>query len=699
MRLRTKLVLTATGLTFGIVLLLSIVFLGELLRQRIEQTSAANDVLAREVLLATEQAVRTGLSAHPPQDQSDTALHAAVMDALQNNADLLSVMDGILRYSPTVEDVSVTDADSVIMLSTDPDAVNQRAPERISFNRVRDSNVLYQMSEVFGTPRVLDIAVPLDRNNAPFLVVHIGVRSTFLRNSYEPFLRAALEFVILATLASMVVAAVLSAVALRPLQAIGEQLERLTLTRGDTSAALPTDHPPLQLEPPISGADPIGRVTRSIDRLGRQMRSREEGYTALQTNLNQMLDTLRDGVLLFAADRRAVMVSDAVAHFIVSPEGGAETPAAEDMVGMRLEEIFLPETRLGDAVQAAFDRGAQISADTVTLEDGRQVQISLDHIGDANANGNRPDHDMGTLLTLRDTGSALELEQELEVSRRLAAIGRLTANVGHEVKNPINAMVVHLELLRGKLAGGAFDRDSAQKHVEILADEMHRLDRVVETLADFSRPMDLDLRERDLRPVVDQVLDLAGAELKEHGVSIQSDSPPQPVPVRIDDELMRQALLNLLLNAMQAMPNGGVVRVSVRREQRFAIVEIADNGVGIPAALLPRIFDLYFTTKPKGSGIGLAMTYRILQLHGGVMEVRSDSDPASPMRGTTFTLQIPISAPTSEGRKPGALLAHGPNDRPGSGPAESSAPMAATPASAGATAASVASTMDRKESV
>jgi signal transduction histidine kinase len=219
---------------------------------------------------------------------------------------------------------------------------------------------------------------------------------------------------------------------------------------------------------------------------------------------------------------------------------------------------------------------------------------------------------------------------------------------------------------------------------------MHRLDRVVETLADFSRPMDLDLRERDLRPVVDQVLDLAGAELKEHGVSIQSDSPPQPVPVRVDDELMRQALLNLLLNAMQAMPSGGVVRISVRRDQRLAIVEIADNGVGIPAALLPRIFDLYFTTKPKGSGIGLAMTYRILQLHGGAMEVRSDADPASPTRGTTFTLRIPISTTANEGRKTAAFLAHGPNDRPGSTTAETPATVAAPPGP-------VATTIDSKE--
>ncbi len=278
------------------------------------------------------------------------------------------------------------------------------------------------------------------------------------------------------------------------------------------------------------------------------------------------------------------------------------------------------------------------------------MQISLDRIGDANDDSS--DRNMGTLLTLRDTGSALELEQELEVARRLAAIGRLTANVGHEVKNPINAMVVHLELLRGKLAAGSFDSKSAQKHVEILADEMHRLDRVVETLADFSRPMDLDLREHDLRRVVDQTLELAGAELKEHGVAIESDAPSTPVLVRVDAELVRQALLNLMLNAMQAMPDGGLVRIAVRRDNRIAVVEIADNGVGIPEALLPRVFDLYFPTKPRGSGIGLAMTYRILQLHGGSMDVRSNAVSVKPTRVTTYTLQIPIyTAPSGELRK------------------------------------------------
>jgi len=646
MRLRTKLVLTASMLTFAIVLVLAVVFLGELLQQRVDTTALDNEVLAQEVLLSTRQALEPLQQATlqmKPGQTADEALHDAVVDALRSSDDLMSTMNGIVRYSKTVQDVSVTDAHGFTIVSTDPDALNQRAPYRDGFASIRQGNAWYQIRQVFGKPRVIDISKSLERNHMPFLVVHVGIRSTFLRNAYEPWLRDALKVAILAILASVLAAALLSTVALRPLESIGQQLEQLTLAHADAEIS---EESKKLLD--ASKVDAVGRVNLTIDRLGREMRSREAGYTALQANLNQMLDTLRDGVMLVAPDRRAVMISDAVAHFLESPE--TEGPlAVDEMVGMKLEEIFSDRTKLGAAVLTAFDRHAQISAETVTLEDGRQVQISLDRIGDGrNGNGRGERQEFGTLLTLRDTGTALELEQELEVSRRLAAIGSLTANVGHEVKNPINAMVVHLELLRSKLASGRLERESAQKHVDILADEMHRLDRVVQTLADFSRPMELELREHDLRRVVEQTIELAGAEFTEHGVTIEKDLPLAAVMVRVDAELLRQALLNLLLNAMQAMPDGGVVRASVRRDQRIAIVEIADNGIGITANLLPRIFDLYFTTKPKGSGIGLAMTYRIMKLHGGTMDVRSEADPGSPNRGTAFTLRIPLSLAGAE---------------------------------------------------
>jgi len=624
MRLKTKLVLWLTALMFAIVLLLSALFVGELLRQRIEQTAATNDVMAHEVLLATRSAVEFGLRLHPPADTSDKGVHDAARDALRSQTSLLELMNAIVRYSPTVQDVSVTDAYGMTLISTNPDAVDRPFPYRVALSRVQTGGMILQTREVFGPPRVLDISQTLERNGMPFLIVHVGVRSTFLKNSYEPWLRAALWFALLAGLASMVAAALTANTALRPIEEISTQLERLTAGAGEAAPKKLTAG---------DGTDAVVRVTKTIDRLGEQMRSTEAGYTALQTNLNQMLDTLRDGVMLFTADRRAVMVSDAVTYFL-GPSSGAD----EEMVGKRLEEIFTSETALGEAVLAAFDSGEQLSVSRVTLEDGRQVQISVDRIDDGLGGGN-----MGTLLTLRDTESAAQLGQELEVSRRLAAIGRLTAGVGHEVKNPINAMVVHLELLRGKLAEVHGDAAvSAQRHVDILAGEMQRLDRVVQTLADFSRPMELHLRDRDLRQVVEAVMELTAVEMQENGVRVSVQMPVEPVMVRVDGELIQQALLNLLLNGMQAMSGGGAMHVRLRREHQSAVVEVADEGAGIPLEVLPRIFELYFTTKPKGSGIGLAMTYRILQLHGGSMDVRSNADAKSAEHGTTFTFRLPM---------------------------------------------------------
>jgi len=629
MRLKTKLVLAATGLTFAIVLVLSALFVSELLRQRIEQTAAANDVLVHEVWLEMRKAVETGLRANPPVDKSDAALHEAVVNALRSQTALSDLMNTIVRYSPTVQDVSVTDAYGMTLVSTDPDAVDEKAVFRFSLASVQNGPISRQMRVVFGRPRVLDISQSLERNGAPFLVVHVGVRSTFLKNSYEPWLLDALIFAALAALAAMLSAGLLANVALRPLEAISARLDILTRAGGAIPERL--------VDSRGTRTDEVVRVTRTLDRLGEQMRTQEAGYTALQANLNQMLDTLRDGVLLFTADRRAVMVSEAVAYFLGAPLNEDH----EKLVGMRMEEIFAPDSALGEAVLEAFAEGGQVSAQAVTLEDGRQVQISLDRIEDGVGGvGN-----VTTLLTLRDMESVAQLGQEIEVARRLGAIGRLTAGVGHEVKNPINAMVLHLELLRGKLVpGGSEAFGGAQRHVDILAGEMQRLDRVVQTLADFSRPMELHLREHDLRQVVGIVMELTAAEMQENLVQVVVNAPREPLMVRVDAQLMQQALLNLLLNGMQAMPDGGAMVVRLRRDHQFVVVEVIDEGVGIPPELLPRIFELYFTTKPKGSGIGLAMTYRILQLHGGAMEVRSNADPDSIERGTTFTFRLPIAA-------------------------------------------------------
>jgi len=176
---------------------------------------------------------------------------------------------------------------------------------------------------------------------------------------------------------------------------------------------------------------------------------------------------------------------------------------------------------LGLALGEAFDAGISVVLDEIRTEMGRRIQASLHFIRD-DRSGQASGHGLGALVTLHDLESVERIESELELSRRMAAIGRLTAGVGHEVKNPINAIVVHLELLKTKLGDS---NAPGLRHLEVIDAEIHRLDRVVQMLVDFSRPVELRLREQDLRPVIGDVLALAAEELSTRNVTLTSRMP------------------------------------------------------------------------------------------------------------------------------------------------------------------------------
>jgi signal transduction histidine kinase len=153
------------------------------------------------------------------------------------------------------------------------------------------------------------------------------------------------------------------------------------------------------------------------------------------------------------------------------------------------------------------------------------------------------------------------------------------------------------------------------------------------------------LREQDLRAVIGDVLALAAAELSTRNVTLVSRMPQEPLLANVDADLLKQAVLNVIQNGAQAMPEGGKLEITLEEDSLNAVLRVADEGIGIPEEIREKIFDLYFTTRAGGSGIGLAMTYRILQLHHGGVEVQSKAD-----RGTEFLLRIPLAA-TEWGRR------------------------------------------------
>jgi signal transduction histidine kinase len=226
--------------------------------------------------------------------------------------------------------------------------------------------------------------------------------------------------------------------------------------------------------------------------------------------------------------------------------------------------------------------------------------------------------------------------QLLELSRRVAALGRLTAGVAHEVKNPLNAMTIHLELLKQKLAAGA-DSTVTEPHVDIISREIRRLDDVVQGFLKFARPEELTLKPVAPGELIDEVLKTLAVEANVTGVTLDASVAPDVPPIEADPGIFRQALLNLAKNAVQAMPNGGTLTMSTASTKDGRVeIRVADSGVGIPPENLAKIFDLYFTTKQSGTGIGLSLVYRTVQLHNGDIDVES-----TPGVGTTFVIKMP----------------------------------------------------------
>lgn len=607
-RLKTKLVLAITFMVVALVITLSWIYVSQLVRQRIQQSYEGADFVAHQVLGSARQALEIDLESTKIDMTDPKQVHAIVEEILQADPGLSSLLQSVVGYSPTIYDVAIVGDDGRALVHTDATLIDKQMPPRSDLAQLRDGRFLDQVDAVYGPPRVYEVRLPVQQNGTPFGVIRVGVSTVFLKGELQPQLNRALLYSSVSILISLLLAAGLSNVALRPLESIGRRLDAMT-------AGV---EPSAEIEAP-AGSDEYGAVNTKIDRLGRQIRDVKEVFSLLKENLDQIMSTLQDGLILFTRDGRIVLVSASAERFVGRPRG--------EMLGYTVEQVFDDSTRLGQIVLDAFALRQAVSPREIELERGRRIQIGLDFIAERG-------EQLGALLTMRDAESVRKIENEIELSRRLAAIGRLTSGVAHEVKNPINSIVVHLEVLKEKLLH--IDPDT-KRHMDVINSEIHRLDRVVKTLVDFTRPVELKLAEIDLREIVEDVVELSSPEAGRQGVNIEKQIDAEPLIVRVDADLIKQGLLNVILNGVQAMPNGGPLMVSADRVGQTARIVVQDRGVGIPPEVRDKIFNLYFTTKKSGSGIGLAMTYRVLQLHNGALDFES-----KPGEGTSFRLLLPM---------------------------------------------------------
>ena len=599
-------VLAITTLITALVLGFSWVYLSQLLRQRLLWADETASMLTRQLEYAVSNAV-PDLTSTRVDTANPKALRAAVADALQTDTNLNDMLESVVVNSEIIYDAAIVDPNGVAILDTNPELNGKPVPTRADFGVLRDAGFRRQLKMLYGPAAVYDVSIRMALDGQSFGSIHVGVSTVFLRNELTPRLRQAGFFSVIAIFCSLVLAAVVSNFALGPLKAISRNLDSASAGATDFTADDSAD-------------DEVGLVSLKIAHLGRKIRDTNEIFSALKDNVEQVMAKLQDGLMLFTHDSCVVLVSASAEKFLGRPRS--------EILGRTAEEIFSDGSVLGAIVLPAFQQQRSLVQYEFDAADNRRVQVSLDFIQERGTS-------IGALLTMRDAESVQRIEDEIEISRRLSASSRLTRGVAHEVKNPINAIVLHLQLLQNKLERA--DPDT-QRHMDVIGDEIHRLDRVVQTLVDFTRPRDLRLEEVDMRSILEEVAVLAAPDAGRHGVQVARELPEEPLLVRVDADLMKQALLNLVLNGIQAMVQGGTLTLVSKRENGAIVTEVRDQGGGIPPEVQDKIFELYFTTKDDGSGIGLAQTYQIMEWHYGKVDFESAAGV-----GTTFRLRLPAA--------------------------------------------------------
>ena len=497
--------------------------------------------------------------------------------AMRNDPGLRSILESSL-YSENVTFAAIADVRNVAVVHQDRSLEGHVLPPGDPLQKLLERRAFAQLLAIYsGQGKNLEFRQPLvlAPSNTEFGSIRIGISTLLIRDQLSLSLRPAVATAFAALAVAVLVATLLSQLLLRPIHVIRSGLTRLG--RGEFGVRLD-----------LNQQDEFGELGTFFNAVSEQLSADRSQMAGQVANLELAVQHLEDAVA------------------ILNPRGLLlfANPA------MR---ALLPDVAVGASVDDLLPS----------------------------------DHPV----------------------RKLAALGRLSAGVAHEVKNPLNAMMIHLELLRqqftshrpaigaraelasarGELTRGDIveprgavatapdlDPSEALQHVDVIAGEIKRLDEVVQGFLKFSRPEDLTLQPVSLGMLFDEIVPIVRPEADRLNVALAVECHDVP-DVNGDPGMLRQAFLNLALNACQAMQHGGSLRIhcSAARGRRAAIA-FTDSGVGIKPEHLQKIFNLYFTTKEKGSGIGLSMVYRTVQMHDGEIEVQS-----TPGKGTTFTVLLP----------------------------------------------------------
>jgi signal transduction histidine kinase len=599
--IKTKQVAGVTSIVGLAVVVLSGFYLASLARIRLEESRARGELLANAIYQRAREAVKTG---------SDPSA------ALRADAGLRSILESS-AYSSNVTYAAIVDVTGIAIVHSDTTRIGQPLAPYGDLNVLLDGGPVSQLSAIYTDGgRTLEIRKPLLMGTAEFGSIHIGVSTLLVQRDLNLSLRPALLTAIVILVGGSLVAMLLAQLLLRPIHVIRSGLTRL----GQGEFGVVVDLPQ---------RDEFGELGDFFNTVSARL-SADRPLPA-QPLLEGVKDPLEDAVAIFNPEgellfanpaMRATLPAEPLAMSVhdLFPTGHPYRKAVEEATASHQSRGPLSAYLPSLATDRVDENGLPAPRERLILA---HVIESLDH------------HPAAVMLVARNLDYMSQVRSSFSYSQKLAALSRLSAGVAHEVKNPLNATVIHLELLKQQLSSS--DLPLAMEHLSIITAQIRRLDEVVQGFLRFIRPEDLKLQPVSLPSLIDALMPVVIAEAQKYGVDVAVNVPNDLPVVSVDPGILQQALLNLALNGCQAMPQGGRLKISAA-EVRGRRVEVLceDNGVGIATEHLNKIFDLYFTTKEHGSGIGLSVVYRAIQLLDGEIEVQS-----TPGRGTTFRVLLP----------------------------------------------------------
>lgn len=518
-------------------------------------------------------------------------------------------LDAAIAQTNSLVFVAICDADDRAVAHTLPEAVGtvisrdpQMPPRGTVVERVR------LMRDLFRSPSVYKIVTPLRIGNQPFASIRVGVAGILLREQVKGAFRRSLAVASLPFGLAIILGFMLAQITGRRIRLLEDGVAALRAGRFDARI-------------PLSGVDEFARLARDLNLLGEQFQREREDRDSRMSPLRQTVELLGEGVLTLGPAREVLLINDATGRILAVDPSAAK--------GRRIAELLREDHPVSLLVERLFSDGT--GPLTIPLEEGggADAYVAVGHrIAGATGLG-------GALIEFKPYETLERIHSIADQSQVLSRLAQMAAGVAHEIRNPLQTINLELAALR---RSGSLSAEEVEHHVRTAQEETQRLQRAVSGFLKVARLRQLAPVGMSLNQIAEEVRNSMEAEANLSGLDLGLALAPDLPETLADREVLRQAVQNLVKNAIQALPSrDGRIVIRTGSNASSVSLSVEDSGPGIPPELRDRVFDLYFTTKDGGTGVGLSLVRQAAEMHGG--RARLGDTPAG---GTSATIELPI---------------------------------------------------------